>query len=89
MQRTSSRTLTLAAILGLVLVSVSSTALAQYTDESGRDMLLQPDAESVSTAITPIRPAFPDPLLYAGGTVTFAMLICSAMLMLPRVIRGR
>lgn len=31
MQRTSSRKLTLAAILGLVLVSISGTALAQYT----------------------------------------------------------
>jgi hypothetical protein len=56
--------------------------LKAQMDETGRDSVLQPDAELISAAVPPARQSFPDPLLYLGGTAMLTALVCMLILML-------
>lgn len=62
-------------------------ANARYMQEAGRGDVLQPDVEIVSIATTPDRPSFPNPMMYAAGTMAIVILLCGAIL-LPTMTRA-
>ena len=59
----------------------------RYNTEAGRGDALQPDVEIVALAAVPDRPSFPQPLLYAGGTIALIVLL-NGLLLLPTILRA-
>jgi uncharacterized protein involved in exopolysaccharide biosynthesis len=59
----------------------------RYNTEAGRGDALQPDVEIVAPAMVPDRPRFPQPLLYAGGTMALIILI-NGLMLLPTILRA-
>jgi uncharacterized protein involved in exopolysaccharide biosynthesis len=71
-------------------VQTDLTAIAaaneRYIQEAVRGDGLQADIEIMSNAGTPDRPAFPNPLLYAAGTVALLVLL-DGLVLLPLILR--
>jgi len=56
-------------------------------NEVGRGDVLQPDVEIVAQAGVPDRPYFPQPLLYASGTMAL-LIVVNGLILLPTILRA-
>jgi polysaccharide biosynthesis transport protein len=71
----------------VTLVDALKVANDRYMREAGRGDILQSDVEILYDAVIPDRPSFPNPLMYAAGTLMLIVLL-DGLILIPTIRRA-